>query len=84
MTVAYDKNWDLKDDGRISPSIIPTFHKPVNKWISAVIRILSVAGVRNFNAPNLGMQVIPIIVTRLLSEISEIVPIDVYSSRERS
>ena len=76
MTVDYDKTWDLKDDGKISPSIIPTFQTPVNKWTSSVIRILNAAGIRNFNAPKLGMQIIPVILTRLPSEISEIIPIN--------
>ena len=76
MTVDYDKNWDLKDDGKISPSIIPNFLTPVYKWTSSVIRILNAVGIRNLNAPQLGIQIIPVILTRLPNEISKIIPIN--------
>ena len=76
MTTNYDENWDIQNDGKFSPSLIPNFETPVSKWATSIIRILNSAGVRNFDATNVGLQIIPILLNKLPRDISEIVPIN--------
>ena len=75
MTVSYDSACDLAVDGRISPSVIPLFDYLVTRWTISVIRTLNAAGGRNYRAPKLAMQVIPILLTRLPNDQIEIISI---------
>ena len=74
LTVAYNVGWDLPHDEKIPSALIPMFEYPVARWALQVIRVLNSTGVNNYMGPALSKAVIPIILTRLPSELTELVP----------
>jgi len=69
-----DASWDLAAADRISPSVVPIFEYPVGRWAQQIIKVLNAAGVQNYSAPKLSRYMVPILLSRLPNELTDIIP----------
>ena len=73
-TLNFDAGWDYKIGDKLSTSLVPPFEYPVSKWALQVIRVLNTTGIQNYAGFLFSRAVLPVLLTRLLTELAELVP----------
>ena len=73
-TLSFDVNWDYKAGEKLSTSLIPPFEYPVSKWALQVVRVINTTGVQNYAGSLFSRAVLPVLLTRLPTELAALVP----------
>ena len=76
LLTRFDAAYDLADDDRISPGVFPVFEYPASHFAMQVIKVINAAGIQNFINIRVNKVLLPILMSKLPSEILELVSVD--------